>query len=339
MHVTRPMPSDPAERWLSPASPAERRRLLRRLVAGPESVVAPGADNGMTARLVEGAGFPAVYMTGSGVANSLTGKPDVGLLTLTETVMMARFIVQATDLPVICDADDGYGNAINLIRTVQEFEAAGASAIQIEDQVSPKRCGSIAGKDVIPAQDMVGKIQAALDARSGLTDDRMLLIARTDARGPLGLDEAIRRGQLYAAAGADLVFADALLSVEEYARFAAEVPGPKMFNMGGYAKIRTTPKLPIGEVQRMGYALVIFPLASIRAGVMAQIDFLAGLRDCGTQHEIEHIADMAGHAVENWYDFSGIGTIRDLEGRYLDPTHIAKRYETDAGYQPTPSPP
>ena len=139
------MPSDHVDRWLSPVPPALRRRRLREALAAQGIVVAPGADNGMTARLVEEAGFPAVYMTGSGVANSLTGKPDVGLLTLTETAMMARFLVEATGLPVICDADDGYGNAINVIRTVREFDAAGASAMQIEDQVSPKRCGSIAG--------------------------------------------------------------------------------------------------------------------------------------------------------------------------------------------------
>ena len=329
------MPSDHVDRWLSPVPPALRRRRLREALAAQGIVVAPGADNGMIARLVEEAGFPAVYMTGSGVANSLTGKPDVGLLTLTEPAMMARFLVEATGLPVIFDADDGYGNAINVIRTVREFDAAGASAMQIEDQVSPKRCGSIAGKEVIPAQDMVGKIQAALDARStGPQEERMLVIARTDARGPHGLDEAIRRGRLYAAAGADMIFPDALLSAEEYARFAAEVPGPKMFNMGGYARARTTPKLPIEDVQAMGYALVIFPLASIRAGVRAQIDFLAGLRNRGTQYEIEHIAALEGHPVENWYDFSGIGTVRALEARYLDPDRIAKRYETGAGYRP-----
>lgn len=329
------MPSESSVRWLSPVSAATRRRQLRQLLTGPGIVVAPGADNGMTARLVESAGFPAVYMSGSGVANSLTGKPDVGLLTLTETVMMARFIIQATGIPVICDADDGYGNAINVIRTVQEFEAAGASAVQIEDQVSPKRCGSIAGKEVIPAEDMVGKIQAALDARGqGPIENRMLIIARTDARGPHGIDEAIRRGRLYAAAGADMVFPDALLSVKEYDRFAAEVPGAKMFNMGGYAKIRSTPKLPIPDVERLGYGMVIFPLASIWAGARAQIDFLAGLRTYGTDHEIQHIATLDGHPVKNWYDFSGIRTVRALEGRYLDPERIAARYSASEGYQP-----
>jgi 2-methylisocitrate lyase-like PEP mutase family enzyme len=332
------MPSDATKRWLSPAPPGVRRRCLRQALGSEEIVVAPGADCGMTARLIQAAGFPAVYMTGSGVANSLTGKPDVGLLTLTETAMMARFVVQATDVPVICDADDGYGNAINVIRTVQEFDAAGVSAIQIEDQLSPKRCGSIAGKEVIAAEDMLGKIRAALDARSGgASDEPMLIIARTDARGPLGLDEAIRRGRLYAAAGADMVFPDALLSVAEYARFAAEVPGPKMFNMGGYAKARTTPKLPVADVEAMGYALVIFPLASIRAGVRAQMDFLQGLKTHGTAHEIDHIAGLDGHPVENWYDFTGISTVRALENRYLDPDRVAARYSAGAGYQPPSS--
>lgn len=332
------MTADSTSRWLAPTPPSVRRRQLRQRFAGPDIVVAPGADSGMTARLVERAGFPAVYMTGSGVANGLTGKPDVGLLTLTETAMMARFIVQATDVPVICDADDGYGNAINLIRTVQEFEAAGVSAIQIEDQVSPKRCGSIAGKEVIPAEDMIGKIRAALDARGNApSEEQMLVIARTDARGPHGLCDAIRRGRLYMEAGADMVFPDALLSVEEYTRFAAEVRGPKMFNMGGYAKSRTTPKIPIEDVARLGYALVIFPLASIRAGVKAQIDFLEGLRERGTDHEIEHIATLDGHPVENWYDFTGIGTVRALEDRYLDANGNAERYNAGAGYRPASS--
>lgn len=152
----------------------------------------------------------------------------------------------------------------------------------------------------------------------------MLLIARTNARGSHALDEAIRNGQLYSAAGADIIFPGAFLSVEEYASFAAEVPGLKMFNMGGCAKALTTPRLPIEDVQRVGYGLITFPLASIRPGV----------RDRGTAHEIERIAALEGHPVETRSGFAGIGTVRVSEGRYLDHVRIAKRYETDAGYQP-----
>lgn len=311
--------------------PALRRMRLRELLTGPGPVVAPVAANGLSARLIERAGFDCVYMTGSGIANGLLGKADVGLLTLTEMAMMARFLVQATNLPVVCDADNGYGNAINVARTVAEYEAAGVAGLHIEDQTIPKRCGSIAGKEVIGAREMVGKIQAARDAR---IDPNLLVIARTDARGPHGLKEAIRRGQLYAEAEADMVFPDALLSEAEYARFAAEVPGPKLFNMGGYARTRTTPKLPLERVREMGYVLVLFPLAAFRAGVRAEFDFLKGLSTQGTDFEIAHLKELEGHAVENWYEFTGISEVRALEDRYLPATAVASRYLDSAGYQP-----
>lgn len=313
------------------ADATARRRHLRALLARGGPLVAPGAGNGLSAALIGRAGFEAVYMTGSGVANGLTGKADVGLLTLTEMAMMARFIVQATPLPVICDADNGYGNAINVMRTVAEYEAAGVSALHIEDQSIPKRCGSIAGKEVIDADEMVGKIRAACDARS---DPELVIIARTDARGTHGLDEAIRRGRLYAEAGADMIFPDALLSEAEYARFAAEVPGRRMFNMGGYARKRTTPKLPVERVGEMGYSLVVFPLASIRAGVRAEMDFLAGLKAEGTAFEVRHLDDIAGHPVENWYEFTGISDVRALEDRYLPAAAVDARYADSAGHRP-----
>lgn len=308
-----------------------RRASFRHRLASGALVVAPGADSGMGATLVERAGHECVYMTGSGVANNLLGKADVGLLTLTEMAMMARFLVQATRLPVIADADNGYGNAVNVIRTVEEYDAAGVTGLHLEDQVVPKRCGSIAGKEVVPAEEMEGKIRAALEARS---DESLVVIARTDARGPLGLDEAIRRGQRYAAAGADMIFPDALLSVEEYAAFAQAVPGPKVFNMGGYARRRTTPKLPLGRVAELGYSLVLFPLASIRAGVRSEFDFLVCLRERGTEFETDHLGDIEGHPVENWYEFTGISEVRALEDRYLPAAAVAARYASSAGHMP-----
>ena len=311
--------------------PRERRQAFREALGAGRLIVAPGAANGLGASLVERAGHDCVYMTGSGVANGLLGKADVGLLTLTEMAMMARFVVQATRLPVIADADNGYGNAINVIRTVEEYETAGVTGLHIEDQVVPKRCGSIAGKEVIPLEEMEGKIRAACEARR---DPNLVVIARTDARGPHGLDEAIRRGRAYAAAGADMIFPDALLSVEEYATFAREVPGPKVLNMGGYARKRTTPKMPLDEVATLGYALVLFPLASIRAGVRAELDMLIGLRERGTAHEIEHLREIEGHPVENWYEFTGISEVRALEDRYLPAGAVADRYANSAGHRP-----
>ena len=308
------------------------RRSLRGLLEEERLLVAPGAHNGLSARLIAEAGFPLVYMSGSGVANTLTGRADVGLLTMSEMVSMARHVTEACGVPVVSDADTGYGNAINVMRTVREFESAGVSAIHIEDQVSPKRCGSLAGKEVIPAEEMVGKIRAALDARSS---PEFLIIARTDARGAVSFDEAVRRGRLYREAGADLVFPDALLSEHEYASFARSVPGPKVFNMGGYGKRQTTPKLPLVSVEEMGYSIVIFPLAALRAGVKAYRDFLQGLRQSGVSYEVEYIRDvLASDPVHNWYEFTGAGEIRQLEERYMDRDLLARKYADTAGHVP-----
>ena len=312
-------------------SASAKRAELRRLLSAGRLVVAPGAHNGLSAGLVAAAGFPAVYMSGSGVANTLTGGADVGLLTMTEMTMMARFVAQAVEVPVISDADTGYGNAINVMRTVGEYEATGVAGIHIEDQVMPKRCGSIAGKEVIAAAEMAGKIRAAVEARS---DPDFLIIARTDARGAHDLDDAIRRARLYVEAGADMTFPDALLSEDEYARFAAEVPGPKLLNMGGYGSRRTTPKMPLDLVERMGYAVVIFPLAALRAGVRAMMDFLEGLGREGVDFEVRHMETLAGHPLENWYEFTGIGAIRALEDRYLPAEAVAAKYAGSAGHVP-----
>lgn len=309
---------------------AKRRALRDRLESG-KLLVAPGAHNGLSARLVQDAGYEAVYMTGSGVANTLTGGPDVGLLTLTEMTMMARFVAQAVDIPVISDADTGYGNAINVIRTVREYELAGVAAIHIEDQVNPKRCGSVAGKEVIPVEEASGKIRAAAEAR---TDPDFMIVARTDARGAAGFEEAVLRGQRYHEAGADMIFPDALLSAEEYETFAREVPGLKMFNMGGYAKKRTTPKLPLDEVEGMGYALCILPLLALRAGVQSMIDTLDAFKREGIAYELKQIDAFADRPVENWYEFTGIGGIRALEEKYLPADAVERKYEGSAGHQP-----
>ena len=307
-----------------------KRRALRALLDSGELAAVPGAWNALSARLVEEAGFPAVYMTGSGVANTLLGKPDVGLLTMGEMTMMAHYLAEAVSVPVISDADTGYGNAINVMRTVREFEASGVAAIHLEDQVNPKRCGHIQGKELVPCEEMEGKLRAAVDARR---DDGLVIIARTDARGPAGLDAAIERANRYREAGADMAFPDALLSEEEFETFARSVPGPKMMNMGGYATRRTTPKMPLEFLARIGFNVAIFPLAMLRAGARAERDFLEGLRTRGTAFELEHIETLKGHPMENWYEFTGIGGIRELETRYLPEDHLGRKYEGE-GYRP-----
>ena len=189
-----------------------RRQQLRSLLAGPDAVTAPGVYDCLTARVAEAEGAQAVIVTGAGVAASVLGTPDVGLLTMTEVATQTRNIVNAVDIPVVADCDTGYGNPVNVQRTIREFEHAGVAALFMEDQVSPKRCGHFAGKQIIPAEDMVQKLRAAVDARE---DSDLLLIARTDARAVDGPQEAIRRARLYVEAGAEMIFVEAPHSVEE----------------------------------------------------------------------------------------------------------------------------
>ncbi len=203
-------------------------RRLRELLAGAEPIVAPGAYDGLSARLVEQAGFPAVYMTGFGASASLLGRPDVGLLSFGEMAGHARRLVQAVEVPVIADADDGYGNPLNVVRTVREYEAAGVAALHIEDQVSPKRCGHMEGKEVIAASEMVEKVRAAVEARRS---PELVIIARTDARALEGLDGALERARRYRDAGADMLFVEAPESEEEVALVAEAFPDtPLLFN-------------------------------------------------------------------------------------------------------------
>src|SRR3712207_6610491 len=203
-------------------------RRLQELLSGAEPVLAPGAYDALSARLVEQAGFEAVYMTGFGTAASLLGRPDIGLLTFSEMVDNARRITQAVQIPVIADADDGYGNPINVIRTIREYEAAGAAAIHIEDQVSPKKCGHMEGKQVIEVSEMVEKIRAAVEARNS---EDFVIIGRTDARAVEGMDGALERARLYREAGADVLFVEAPQSEKEISAVSEALPDvPLLFN-------------------------------------------------------------------------------------------------------------
>jgi len=235
--------------------------------------VLPGAPNALTARLIEDAGFDALYVTGAGIANTFLGVPDIGLLTATELCSHVAAIREAVSLPMIVDADTGFGNAVNVWRTVRALEHAGADAIQIEDQTFPKRCGHFADKSVIEAPEMIDKIAAACDARRA---PGCLIVARTDARAELGLDEACRRGNLYRAAGADIVFVEAPQTVQEVEIVAREVEGPKILNLvhGG-----VTPHLPMSEIAELGYAFALFANLALLAGIHAVRRSLTHLRD------------------------------------------------------------
>ena len=289
--------------------PAAARPRLRELLGRPEPLVAPGAYDALSARLVEQAGFDVVYMTGFGTTASLAGRPDVGLLTGTEMVDNARRIAAAVDVPVIADADTGYGNAINVVRTVQAYEQAGVAGIHLEDQVMPKKCGHMSGKAVIPADEMAGKIRAAVEARR---DPDFLLIARTDAAAVEGLSAAIDRARAYADAGADVLFVEAPTSEDDIARVAGELRGvaPLVFN---WAEGGRTPPIPLARIAELGFALVLFPIGTLLAATAGIQRLLASLRDDG----VPAVDDLP--TFDGFTDLIGLPEIRELEARFGTP--------------------
>jgi len=233
---------------------------FRKLLTREKTILVPGSYDAFSAKILKQAGFEAIYMTGSGLTASLTGMPDVGILTMTEMVGQARAIVNATRIPLICDADNGYGNPINVIRTVREYESARVAGIHMEDQVAPKRCGHFEGKQVISRIEMVKKIEAAIYARE---NDDFLIIARTDARSVHGLEEAIVRAKLYFEAGADMAFVESPQSEKELEIISRELAGiPLLVNMVEGGK---TPILPFENLSELGFKIVLYPTCGIRA--------------------------------------------------------------------------
>lgn len=283
------------------SAPARLRELLR----GGGIVRAPGVYDGISARLVEQAGFQAGYVTGGGAAVSMIGHPDLGLLTMTEMVTHCRQLVGAVDIPLIADADTGYGNALNVARTVREYERAGIAGLHMEDQVFPKRCGHLPNKEVIPTDEMVAKIKAAVDAR---LDSDFVIIARTDARGPLGIEEAIERANRYAQAGADVLFVEAPQSLAEVKRIAAEVKAPLLVNM--IAK-SDTPPVSIKELDALGYKVAIYPMVAIAAAYH-------GIRNTLQHLFLEGDDDMgAGNlSPRELFELVGLNTWLEREARY-----------------------
>ena len=268
-------------------SPASQLRLL---LDNNSPVVAPGAFNALFAKLIEEADFKAVYLSGAGVANSLLGAPDLGMVTQTEIANIADLVCQAVDIPVIADGDTGYGGVHNVARTIRLYERAGVAAIQLEDQAFPKKCGHFEGKVVVSVEEMVQRIQAARDARSD--DEGILIIARTDARASLGLNAAIDRAKIYAEAGADLLFVEAPHSEEELAQIGSELSGHRlMANMVEFGK---TPLLSADRLAELGYCLIIHPGAITRAVVGLTRAVLGDLRTTGsTKGWLDRMATFA----------------------------------------------
>lgn len=254
----------------------KRTTQLREMITRPEILLAPGTYDPMMAKVIENAGFEAVYMTGAGVSHTTLAQPDLGLVTMTEMVAQAGRIVDAVELPVLADADNGYGNALNVMRTIREYERAGVAGVHIEDQTLPKKCGHFEGKTVIPKAEMIGKLKAALDARQ---DEDFVIIARTDARTAVSLEAALDRAVSYAEVGADVIFLESPLSLEELRRVPAEIKKPLMANMVEFGK---TPLLSAAELEALGYSLVIFPNALARFLLRQAMEFLEGFRQEGT---------------------------------------------------------
>jgi methylisocitrate lyase len=275
---------------------------LRELIA-KSAIMMPGVPNAAMARHVERAGFEAVYISGAGMANSTAGVPDIGLLTLTEVARLAGYIANAVGIPAIVDADTGFGGAENVARTIRELESAGLAGCHIEDQEFPKRCGHLAGKSIIDVDEMVGKIKAAVAARS---DHDFMIIARTDARAVEDFDRAVNRAGRYLEAGADAIFPEALQSADEFRDFAKEIALPVLANMTEFGK---SPLLSFRDLSDFGYRMVIFPMSAFRVAMKASEEFLRALKQAGTQSDWlekmqtrQELYDLLDYdpAAENW---------------------------------------
>jgi len=284
-----------------------QKKKLRELLSQPGIIRAPGAYDVWSARLVQKAGFPAVYMTGYGSSASVLGAPDIGLMTLTEMATHAKNMASALDVPLIADADTGYGGILNVIRTVQEYERGGVAAVQLEDQVLPKRCGHMEGKELISKKEMVAKVKAAVYARKS---EDLVIIARTDARAVTGFDDAMERALAYHEAGADIIFFEAPQSVEEMKKIAENIKAPLLANMVEAGK---TPFLTATELEQIGYKLVIYPSSTLYAATKSIMNLLQCLKD--TDSTMGYIDNMV--AFKEFYDLVGVEKARDLEKSFL----------------------
>ncbi|HVO88261.1 MAG TPA: oxaloacetate decarboxylase [Casimicrobiaceae bacterium] len=301
-------------------SPGKR---LRQMIEAPDILVLPGVFDGFSARLVSQAGYTAAFITGSGVSESRLGQPDVGLMGLEDNVGAARAIASCCDLLLLADADTGYGNALNVYHTVKAFERAGVAGIMLEDQVWPKRCGHMKGKEVISADEMVQKIRAAAAAR---VDPHFVIKSRTDVLATHGLDEAITRLNLYAEAGADLLFADAAMSVEHIATLARNVAKPLSVNMGfGIRQRSTTPLLSAKQLQDLGVAAVIYPRLLTACALRGMQRGLQHLRESLDSGRVVDRPD-ALVSFEELHDIMGIDEVQELEQRFLTRDQLRAKY-------------
>ena len=286
---------------------------FRRLLKDPGIIPAPGAYDCLTARLIEQAGFPAVYMTGAGTSVATLGYPDLALATMTEMIGNAAAIVEAVDLPVIADADTGYGGMLNIQRTIRQYERAGVAAIHIEDQEFPKRCGHLDNKRVIAPEEMTGKIKAAVDAR---TDDDFVIIVRTDALAVTGWDDTLRRCEQYVEAGADGLFIEALRTPEEAEQVARHFDLPLMYN---FVESGKSPLIPAAELERLGFKMVIYPVSALLTVCNVVGELMRQLKQRGTtEHLMENMV-----SVVDAFELVGLSPMLERDASYSNPTNGA----------------
>jgi 2,3-dimethylmalate lyase len=282
--------------------------ILRQLLRQPGIIVAPGAYDCLTAKLIEREGFPVVYMTGAGTAVTRVGKPDLGFASLTEMLANASAIASTIRVPLIADADTGYGGALNVYRTVQEYEKAGVAALHIEDQAFPKRCGHLDGKEVVPLAEMVVKLRAACDAR---TDEDLMIIARTDALAVTGLDDTLRRCAAYAEAGADVLFVEALRTQEEIDRVRREVDVPLLYNFVEHGK---SPLIPVAQLEALGFKIVIFPGSLMLSVCTLAQRILRDIRQHGTTASL--LGEMV--SVVDLFNLMGMQEALALDAKWTE---------------------
>ncbi len=286
---------------------------FRRLLEQPGIIMAPGAYDCLTAKLIESAGFPAVYMTGAGTSVARLGYPDLALATMTEMLDNAGQIASAVDIPVIADADTGYGGILNVRRTVRQYERSGVAALHLEDQEFPKRCGHLADKKVIDTRDMVQKIHAAVDAR---TDHDFTIIARTDAIAVTGWDDAMRRCKEYVEAGADALFVEALRTPDQIEQAGRELNVPLLYN---YVETGKSPLLPASELERMGFKIVIYPASGLLSAMRAVRETLAALKQQGTT---SHLLDNMD-SLQDCFEAVGLSAMLTDDARFAAPEPAA----------------
>ncbi len=306
--------------------------ILRDHLAQEKFLVKPSAFDALSAKIIESAGFKVMGISGYGASLTLLGKPDAGFLTLTEMISLTRYVTGVTRIPVICDADTGFGNALNVLRTTEEFIKAGAAGFHIEDQLAPKRCGHVAGKQLISLEEASGKIRAADRVRRELDPD-FLLIARTDARGAVGgsIDEVIRRGKAYMDAGADMIFPDGLTSMEELYTCIRLIGAPIHYNMSTFG---TSFHAPLSELKKMGVSIVSNPAGLLRASMKAMWDYAHGFAEGGTEFMENIDKTYAGHPTGDLHAFAGFAEIRRLEEEFLPKEEVAQKYARSIGFKP-----